>query len=106
MKKRDSSSPASKDVCELPPQDVVGKVYRRDGRLLTEKEFLRQADALKQIGNHDSIVQLLAVLRDDVAVPCLVLELATRKDLQTYLSTDAGRQTSITKIIKWAAKVG
>ena len=105
VKNRDFSS-ASKNVCPLPPQDVVGKVYRPNGRIVNEDQFLRQADVLKDLGNHDSIVQLLAVLRDDVALPCLVLEHAPRRDLQSYLCTDAGRQTSFTQLIKWAAKVG
>ena len=105
MTKRDSASSASKDVCPLPPQDVVGKVYRRRGRVSDESEFLRQADVLRDIGNHDAVVQLLAVLRDDVALPCLVLELASRHDLQSYLGTEAGRQTSLTQLVRWATQV-
>jgi len=92
-------------MCSLPPQDVVGKVYRRDGRIGDETGFLRQADVLEDIGTHDSIVQLLAVLRDDVALPCLILELAPRHDLQSALCTDTGRQTSLAKLVNWATQV-
>ena len=101
-----SSSSTSKDLCPLPPQEVVGKVYRSDGRICDEQKFLRQGDVLKDVGAHDSIVRLLAVLRDDVALPCIVLELAPHADLQTYLCTDAGRKTSLSMLIKWAAEVG
>jgi len=80
-------------------------MYRRDGRITDENVFLRQAEVLKDIASHDSIVQLLAVLRDDVALPCLVLERAPRFDLQTYLRTDDGRQTSISKLVNWATQV-
>jgi len=97
---------ASKDVRALPPQDVIGKVYRRDGRIGSQETFLRQAEVIKNLGHHDSIIQLLAVLRDDLSLPCLVLELAARGDLQSYLCTEDGRHTSLTKLIKWAVQVG
>ena len=103
--KSDLLSSSSKNMCSLPPRDVVGKVYRRDGRIGSETKFLRQADVLRDIGRHDLIVELVAVLRDDVALPCLVLELAPHSDLQSYLVTDVSRRTSLPKLITWAIKV-
>jgi len=103
--KNDSPTASPHIYAPLPPQNVVGKVYRRDGRIQDEKEFLRQAEVLKEIGTHDSVVQLVDVLREHVAVPCIVLELAPRYDLQSYLGTDTGRETSLSKLVNWATQV-
>jgi len=102
-KRHSSSSSASDQVSALPPREVVGKVYHRGGRVTSEEQFLRQSDVLKDIQGHDSIVQMLDVLKDDI--PCLVLELAPLGDLQNYLDTAEGRQTPTAKLVKWAAKV-
>ena len=106
MTKKDSSTSSSTRVyAPLPPQNVVGKVYRRDGRIRDQNEFLRQGEVLKEIGFHDSVIQLMEVLREHVAVPCIVLELAPRYDLQSYLVTDTDRQTSLSKLVNWATQV-
>lgn len=105
MRKTESLSATSKDVIPLSPQQVVGKVYRGNGRIGNEAQFLRQADVLNDVGCHDCVVRLLAVLRGDVALPCLVLELAPRSDLQSYLGTDTGRQTTLPQLDKWVSQV-
>ena len=104
-KKADVTSPATRYLCTLPPRHVVGKVYRRGGRIGSGAQFLRQAEVLRDLGPHDAIVQLLAVLRDDVALPFIVLELAPCGDLQSFLCADAERHTSLETFVKWAAKV-
>jgi len=103
--KNDSPTASPHIYAPLPSQNVAGKVYRRDGRIQDEKEFLHQAEVLKELGTHDSVVQLVDVLREHVAVPCIFLELAPRSDLQSYLSTDTGRETSLSKLVNWATQV-
>ena len=105
MKKEQPSKSSTKVYAPLPAQNVVGKVYRSDGRIGDHSEFLRQGDVLKEIGTHDSIVQLVEVLRENVAVPCIVLELAPHYDLQSYLATDAGREIGLSKLVNWATQV-
>lgn len=104
MKKSDPSS-TSTVVSSLPSQELALKVYRTDGRMVDEAAFLRQMDAFRAVHGHGSIVRLLDVLRDDVALPCFVLELAQHRDLQSYLRTDTGQKTSRAKLVKWATEV-
>lgn len=95
---------------KLPPQDVAIKLFRGIGVNVSEMSFLRQAEVIRTLqeqGGSDCIICLLAVL-PTTNPPALIMELATRGDLLTYLRkkvSTSQQQMNVAELLSFAKQV-
>jgi serine/threonine protein kinase len=95
---------------KLPPQEVAIKLFRGVDADVSWTSFRREAEAIRTLqeqGGSDCIIHLLAAL-PTTNPPALIVELATRGDLLTYLRKNVStsqQPTNVAELLGFAEQV-
>jgi Protein tyrosine and serine/threonine kinase len=107
----ESISKANNKYMTLPEQDVAIKLFRGVGAAVRESSFIRQAEVIRALQEQEqeqegsyNIIHLRAVI-PTTTPPALVMELAARGDLLTYLQSDSAQKADAAELLGIAKQV-